>query len=256
MTPQAAPRTVAIIPARYDSTRLPGKPLADIGGRPMIVHVMERAARARLVHDVVVATDDRRIADAVTAHGGKAVMTSAAISSGSDRIAVAARAMPDAEIIVNIQGDEPLIPPAMIDEAIAPLLRDTGINVGTLVRRIRSVEELSNPGIPKVTLDERGRCLYFSRSPIPYGRDCGADELITRWTIYRHIGLYVFRREFLLAFAAMAPTPLEQAEKLEQLRILEHGHAIHAVVTEYDSVAVDTPADLEHVRRLVTAEQD
>jgi 3-deoxy-manno-octulosonate cytidylyltransferase (CMP-KDO synthetase) len=256
MTSPAARRTVAIIPARFDSTRLPGKPLADIGGTPMIVRVMEQAARATLVHAVVVATDDQRIVDAVTAHGGKAVMTSAAISSGSDRIAVAARAMPDAEIIVNVQGDEPLIPPAMIDEAIAPLLRDPGINVGTLVRRIRSVAELQNPGIPKVTLDERGRCLYFSRSSIPYGRDCSPDELIAGWAVYRHIGLYVFRREFLLAFAAMAPTPLEQAEKLEQLRILEHGHAIHAVVTEYDSVAVDTPADLEHVRRLVKAKQD
>ena len=254
MTAPRQRRTVAIIPARYDSSRLPGKPLADIGGTPMIVRVMRRAALATLVDDVLVATDDQRIADAVTAHGGKAVMTPAGIASGSDRIALAARSMAGVEIIVNIQGDEPLIPPAMIDEAIAPLLRDQGINVGTLVRRITTVAELQNPGIPKVTLDARGRCLYFSRSPIPYGRDCGPEELIARWPVYRHIGLYVFRREFLLAFAAMPPTPLERAEKLEQLRILEHGHAIYAVVTEHDSIAVDTPDDLERVRRLAGKE--
>lgn len=254
MTPDRTRRTVAIIPARYASSRLPGKPLADIGGKPMIVRVMERVTRATLVDDVLVATDDERIARAVTAYGGKAVMTPEGIASGSDRIAYAARSMNGVELIVNVQGDEPLIPPAMIDEAIAPLLREKAIEVGTLVRRIRTVSELENPSLPKVVLDERGRCLYFSRSPIPFGRDIGPEEMIARYPVYRHIGLYVFRREFLLAFSAMAPAPLEQAEKLEQLRILEHGHAIHAVVTEHDSVAVDTPEDLERVRGILHSE--
>lgn len=255
MTTERPRRTVAIIPARYGSSRLPGKPLADIGGTPMIVRVMERVARASLVDEVFVATDDERIARVVTAGGGTALMTPAGIASGSDRIAYVAESMTDAELIVNVQGDEPLIPPAMIDEAITPLLRDGTIDVGTLVRRIRTMHELENPSLPKVVLDERGRCLYFSRSPIPYGRDIGAKELITRFRVYRHVGLYVFRRKFLLAFARMAPTELERAEKLEQLRILEHGHAIHAVVTEHQSVSVDTQEDLDNVRTFVASER-
>jgi 3-deoxy-manno-octulosonate cytidylyltransferase (CMP-KDO synthetase) len=253
MTEHSAPRTVVIIPARYGSERLPGKPLADIAGTPMIVRVMKQAARATLVHEVVVATDDERIMAAVSAHGGRAVMTPAELRSGSDRIAYAARALDDADIIVNVQGDEPLIPPAMIDQAVLPLVRDPGVDVGTLVRRVRSVEELRNPNLPKVVLGEGGDCLYFSRSPIPFGRDVTDGELITRFPVYRHIGLYVFRRTFLLQFAAMAQSPLEQAEKLEQLRILERGHRIHAEVTEYDSIAVDTQEDLERVRMIVTS---
>jgi 3-deoxy-manno-octulosonate cytidylyltransferase (CMP-KDO synthetase) len=255
MTTERPRRTVAIIPARYGSSRLPGKPLADIGGTPMIVRVMERVARASLVDEVLVATDDERIASVVTSCGGKAVMTPAGIASGSDRIAYAAGSMTEAELIVNVQGDEPLIPPAMIDEAITPLLRDGAIDAGTLVRRIRTVQELENPNFPKVVLDERGRCLYFSRSPIPYGRDIGREELITRFPVYRHVGLYVFRRNFLLAFARMIPTELERAEKLEQLRILEHGHAIHAVITEHESMSVDTQEDLDHVRAFVASER-
>ena len=253
MTEHPAPRTVVIIPARFGSERLPGKPLADIAGMPMIVRVMKQASLASLVHEVVVATDDERIAAAVAAHGGRAVMTPADIKSGSDRIAHAARALIDAEIIVNVQGDEPLIPPAMIDQAVLPLVRDPAIEVGTLVRRIGSVEELRNPNLPKVVLADNGDCLYFSRSSIPFGRDVTDRELIARFPVYRHIGLYVFRRAFLLRYAAMTPSPLEQAEKLEQLRILERGHRIHAEVTEYESIAVDTQDDLDRVRRFVTS---
>jgi 3-deoxy-manno-octulosonate cytidylyltransferase (CMP-KDO synthetase) len=241
-------RTVAIIPARYGSERFPGKPLALIAGKPMIVHVMERAASARLVDGVLVATDDERIAATVRSHGGEAVMTPADIRSGSDRIALAARSLGGTELIVNVQGDEPLIPPAMIDEAIRPLLDNPSIGVGTLVRRLRSVADLCNPNLPKALLDRSGRCLYFSRAAVPYGRGIAPEELIERFPVYGHIGLYVFRREFLLAFAAMTQTPLEMAEQLEQLRILEHGHALHAVVTEHESMAVDTPGDLERVR--------
>jgi 3-deoxy-manno-octulosonate cytidylyltransferase (CMP-KDO synthetase) len=252
MTGAHASRTVAIIPARYGSERLPGKPLAEIAGTPMIVRVMEQASKATLVHDVVVATDDERIAAAVRARGGKAVMTPADIRSGSDRIAYVARSLTDAAIIVNIQGDEPLIPPAMIDQAVRPLVDDPSIEAGTLVKRIATVEELHNPNLPKVVLGTNGDCLYFSRSPIPFGRDISDAELVVAGPVYRHIGLYVFRREFLLRFASMEQTPLERAEKLEQLRILETGHRIHAEVTEFDSIAVDTQQDLERVRSLVS----
>jgi 3-deoxy-manno-octulosonate cytidylyltransferase (CMP-KDO synthetase) len=254
MSRQPGTRTVAIIPARYGSQRFPGKPLALIGGKPMIVHVMERAASARLVDSVIVATDDDRIASAVRSHGGEAVMTPADVRSGSDRIALAARTLTGTDIVVNVQGDEPLIPPEMIDEAIRPLLEDPSITAGTLVRRMRKVEELGNPNVPKVLLDRSGRCLYFSRAPVPYGRGITPEELIATFPVYAHVGLYVFRREFLLDFAAMTQTPLEMAEQLEQLRILEHGRALYAVVTEHESTAVDTPGDLERVRAAFAAE--
>ena len=243
-------RVVVVIPARYASSRLPGKPLADINGKPMIQHVVERARMATLVNDVIVATDDQRIMDAVCAFGGTAVMTPADCPSGSDRIALVARGLTATEIIVNVQGDEPVIPPAMIDEAIAPLLKEKSLPVGTLVTRLRTTEELLDPNTVKAVLDRQGRCLYFSRSPIPFGRDLTPAELIERSPVYRHIGMYVYRRDFLLRYAALEQTPLEQAEKLEQLRILEHGYAIHAAVTAHVSIAVDTPADLDRVRAL------
>jgi 3-deoxy-manno-octulosonate cytidylyltransferase (CMP-KDO synthetase) len=246
-----AHRVVAVIPARYASSRLPGKPLADINGKPMIQHVVERARQARLVDDVIVATDDARIVDAVCGFGGTAVMTPVECRSGSDRIAIIARDLSSTEIIVNVQGDEPVIPPAMIDEAIAPLLEDASLPVGTLVTRLRSTEELLDPNTVKVVMDRSGRCLYFSRSPIPFGRDLTAAELVERCPVYRHIGMYVYRRTFLLQYAALEPTALEQAEKLEQLRILEHGFPIHAAITAHMSIAVDTPADLERVRKLL-----
>ena len=244
-------RVVAVIPARYASSRLPGKPLADINGKPMIQHVVERARMARLVNDVIVATDDQRILDAVQAFGGTAVMTPADCPSGSDRIALVARGLEGTEIIVNVQGDEPVIPPSMIDEAVAPLLADASVPVGTLVTRLRTTEEYLDPNTVKAVLDRRGRCLYFSRSPVPYGRDRTPAALLERCPVYRHIGMYVYRRDFLLQYAALEQTPLEQAEKLEQLRILEHGYTIHAAVTDGESTAVDTPADLDRVRVLM-----
>jgi len=246
-----ATRTVAVIPARYGSTRLPGKPLLMIAGKPMIQHVVERAARATLVERVLVATDDQRIVDAVGAFGGEAVMTSPECRSGTDRIAEAVRSLTDADIVVNVQGDEPLIPPGMIDAAIKPLWNDPMILVGTLVRRLASTAELNDPAVPKVALDRSGRCLYFTRSPIPYGRDIPQDAWLDHHTYYRHIGIYVFRRSFLLRYATLEQTPLERAEQLEQLRILEHGYSIHAAVTEEESMAVDTPADLERVRHIM-----
>lgn len=243
---------VAVIPARYASQRLPGKPLAVIGGRPMIQHVYERVAQARLVGRVLVATDDERIAAAVQAFGGEAVMTPADLPSGTDRVAFAARSLTDAGIVVNVQGDEPLIPAGMIDEAIRPVAADTSVVCGTLVRTIASAAELVNPSVVKVVRDLRGDALFFSRAPIPFVRDAVLPDGTTPTVCYRHIGLYVFRRDFLLRFAELPPTPLERAEKLEQLRILEHGFRIRATLTTYDSIAVDTPEDLERVRRLAT----
>ena len=244
-------RIVAIIPARYGSQRLQAKPLADICGKPMIQHVYERTVSARRVDKVLVATDDERIVAAVKAFGGSAIMTPASLRSGTDRIAYVARSIPDAEIIVNVQGDEPLITPGMIDQAIRPLIGDKEISVGTLVRRIDTESELTNPGIVKVVLDNDGHCLYFSRSIIPFGRDKAQAEWLKSHLYFKHIGIYVFRRDFLLRYAEMEPTPLEQSEKLEQLRILEHGYRIKARVTEYDSTPVDTQEDLDKVRAMI-----
>lgn len=245
------PVTIAVIPARYGSQRLPGKPLADIAGKPMIVHVLERAKQATLVDEALVATDDQRILSAVREHGGMAVMTPAECRSGSDRIAWVMRDRDDAGIVVNVQGDEPLIPPSMIDLAIAPLLKDPMIEVGTLVRRTRNESDFQNPNLPKVVLGAGGRCLYFSRSPIPYGRELSFRELSIMPGVFVHVGIYVYRREALLRYMAIPPTPLEVAEKLEQLRILESGGSIHAEITEEVSHAVDTQEDLERVRAMM-----
>lgn len=241
---------VAIIPARYGSTRLAGKPLADINGKPMIRHVYERVKKATLIDTVLVATDDRRIASVVEAFGGQAVMTPVTMSTGTDRIAFVARSLPDADIVVNVQGDEPLIVPEMIDEAVRPLVDDATIEAGTLVREIGTLEELRNPNIVKVIRTIHGKALYFSRAAIPYGRDLPEEDLLMRHVFYKHIGLYVFRRQFLVLLPQMAQTPLELAEKLEQLRILEHGFAITATVTRHDSVPVDTQDDLDRVRTI------
>ncbi len=244
-------RTVAVIPARYASRRFPGKPLADICGKPMIQHVVERTRQAGLVDEVIVATDDERIQHAVEVFGGRAVMTPTELRSGTDRVAFVARAMPDVERVVNVQGDEPLIVPAMIDEAVQPFLTDRTIVAGTLVRKIETPEELLSSSVVKAVLDCDGYCLYFSRSTIPSIRDLPMPEWLRQGMHYKHIGLYVFSREFLLRYADLQPTPLEALEKLEQLRILEHGYRMKGVVTTYNSVSVDTPDDLERVRALV-----
>ena len=217
----------------------------------MIQHVVERTARALRVHEVLVATDDERIMAAVQQFGGKALMTPADLKSGTDRVAYAARSLTEAEIIVNVQGDEPLIAPAMIDQAVEPLQHNESILAGTLVKEISTDDELNNPGVVKAILDRNGYCLYFSRSIIPFVRDVGQRDWRAHHTFYKHIGLYVFRRELLLRYATLPQTPLERAEKLEQLRLLEHGYPIKATITEEDSIPVDTPADLEKVRTIV-----
>lgn len=221
----------------------------------MIQWVYERAGKARLVHDVVAATDDKRIFDAVKGFGGKAVMTSASHKSGTDRLAEAAANI-KCDIVVNVQGDEPTIEPKMIDEAIRPFMQDSRIDVATLETKITDEEELNNPNVVKVVTDKNGFALYFSRYPIPYVRDRGQGSGVKKNRVkgqehYKHIGLYVYRKDFLLKFAGMKPTPLEEAEKLEQLRVLENGYKIKVVETRYNSIGVDTPEDLERVRRIV-----
>jgi 3-deoxy-manno-octulosonate cytidylyltransferase (CMP-KDO synthetase) len=246
----ASARRVAIIPARYHSTRLPGKPLADIGGRPMIEHVYRRASSSPAVDAVVVATDDERVYAAVEGFGGLAWMTRADHRSGSDRLAEVAAAL-DCDFVVNVQGDEPLLSPEVIGEALAPLEADRSIPMGTLCCPIESAE-VANPNVVKVVRDRAGFALYFSRAPVPFVREPAGQGDIS--PARKHVGLYVYRREFLLEFARLAPTPLEIAESLEQLRALEHGFRIMTVETSYDSVGVDTPADLDRARLQMAAE--
>jgi 3-deoxy-manno-octulosonate cytidylyltransferase (CMP-KDO synthetase) len=239
---------VAIIPARYGSTRFPGKALADIKGKPMIQWVYERTQRSSLIDRTVVATDDERILNAVNSFGGEAIMTSPHHATGTDRIAEVAASLACA-LVVNVQGDEPLIQPAMIDEAIAPLTADPSIPMGTLCKRIVDRDEAGDPNVVKVVFDVNGFALYFSRAPIPWDRDrwshaSALRELAIAGPLYKHIGLYVYRREFLLAYARMRQTQLEAIEKLEQLRALERGFRIRTVVTEHESFGVDIPDDL------------
>jgi len=253
---------IAIIPARYASTRLPGKPLLPIKQIPLILHTVERAARAQSVSRVIVATDDRRIFEAVTAHGAEAVMTSPACVSGTDRIAEAAAQL-DAEIVVNVQGDEPLIEPATIDAAIAPLIADSQLHISTTSEPITEVEDVFNPNVVKVVTNHQGFALYFSRSPVPHIRPAPGQTLEQALRMdasllhhYRkHSGLYAYRGEFLQAFARMQPSPLERLEQLEQLRVLEHGYPIRVVAVEHRSIGVDTEQDYQRVKRMIEEDQ-
>lgn len=236
------PNILGVIPVRFASTRFPGKPLAAIFGKPMIQHVWERARQARLLDALLVATDDDRIAAAARGFGAEVAITSPAHASGTDRAAEAAAAT-GADIIANIQGDEPLIDPAAIDLAISTLLDDPRCRMATLKRRIERPEEVENPNVVKVVTTFDGWALYFSRSPIPANRDGGA-----RW--WKHIGLYVYRRDLLLSYSSLPRGPLEEAEKLEQLRALENGIGIRVAETASDTIGVDTPEDLEAVLKL------
>lgn len=237
---------LAIIPARYHSTRLPAKALADIAGRPMIAHVFARAARAASLDAVIIATDDERIAEAAASFGAVAVMTSAAHASGTDRLAEIAASVP-CDLLVNVQGDEPLLDPAVIDAVVAPMRQDPALEMATAARRLHHADEWSDPGTVKVVCDRRGRALYFSRAPIPHGRDRSAVAAARV-----HVGLYVYRRATLLRLAALPPGRLEQLEALEQLRALENGIGIHVVETPFVSAEVNTLADLERVRQRFT----
>ena len=242
---------LGVIPARYASTRFPGKPLALVGGKPMIQCVYERASRSAMLTDLWVATDDDRIRRAVENFGGKVMMTQPDHQSGSDRIAEVARQIrPHPEIVVNIQGDEPLIDPAAIDVAINVLLADDAAEVGTLVRPIATLKELEDPNVVKVVLAQDYTALYFSRAAIPHCRDgAGRADWLARHQYLKHLGVYVYRFETLLGFVSWPPGRLERVEQLEQLRLLEHGVRIHVARTEYEGRSVDTPADLEALNR-------
>ncbi len=244
-------KVYGIIPARYGSTRLPGKMLAEIAGQPMIQHVYERARRSPSLDHLIVATDDERIYQQVKTFGGEAVRTSPQHPSGTDRIAEAAQACraQDEDLIVNIQGDQPLFESRMIDEVVGPFGSDRNLLMGALVYPIRSPEELLNPSVVKVVFDRQGFALYFSRSPMPY---VIADAAAPRY--YKHIGPYAYKMSFLLKFTRLERGSLEEAESLEQLRALEHGYRIKVVETKFDSQEVDTPGDLEKVRHLLYRE--
>ena len=255
---------IAIIPARYASTRLPGKMLLEIAGKPLILHTLGQAMKARTVSRVIVATDDERIFDVVLAASGEAVMTSPDHHSGSDRIAEVAENLPEGSIIVNVQGDEPTISPNTIDKAVEALINDENADIATTCEPIGSLWELLNGNVVKVVIGDRGYALHFSRSPMPWPREAslryGGDpnraieeepELLSNFR--KHTGLYVYRREYLLKFTKLPQSKLEKIEMLEQLRALENGAKIRVVEVEETSIGVDTAEDLERVRKILEA---
>jgi len=245
-------KIVCIIPSRYASSRFEGKPLADLLGKPMIQHVYERVLRSSVVTYAAVATDDERIFAAVERFGGRAIMTSPQHRSGTDRIAeaVAGLDLADGDIVVNIQGDQPLFEPVQVDQVVAPLRADPAIPMSTLIYRIVREEEISHPNAVKVAVDAQGFALYFSRATIPYVRDAGLQA-----DYYKHHGIYAYRRSFLDTFAGLPGGTLEKLEALEQLRALEFGYRIKVAVTEFDSVEVDTPQELARVRDILASKK-
>lgn len=240
----APPSVLGVIPARFASSRFPGKALVTLKNKPIIQHVWEKSVQAKTLSRVVIATDDQRIFDAAVGFGAEAIMTREDHLSGTDRVSEAAAAVP-CDIVVNIQGDEPLIDPAAIDLAAQALIDDPTLVMSTLKRRITVPSEITNPNCVKVVTGFSGDAIYFSRCPIPYNR--GVNE-----AYFKHIGLYVYRKDFLLGYSAMPVGPLERAESLEQLRALENGHRIRVIETQYESLGVDTPEDLERVQQLIS----
>lgn len=242
-------KTVAIIPSRYGSKRLEGKPLAVIAGKPMIQRVYESATRANNINLVLVATDDTRIFDAVAQFGGKAMMTSDTHRSGTDRVAEAAEKLNLAmdDIVINVQGDQPLLDPGCLDQVTAPLVADPELGMSTLAFRIVDPQEYDNPKDCKVVMDQKGNALYFSRAPIPMRRDSAQA-----FDAFKHLGVYAYTRRFLEIFRNLPSGHLEKTEKLEQLRALEHGYRIRVVITAYDSPEVDLPSDIARIENILT----
>lgn len=248
MIESCVPRKIlGVIPARYASSRFPGKALSPIAGKSMLEHVYERVSQARYLTSVIVATDDERIAREARRFGAQVRMTRPDHVSGTDRVAEIASAE-NAEWIVNVQGDEPLIDPSAIDAAILPMLEEPGAPMGTLKKLIEDPREIGDPNVVKVVTDREGNAIYFSRSTIPYPRDGSSS-----FEHFKHIGLYVYQRRFLLEYSDLPVGPLERAERLEQLRALENGFKIRVTETEYESLGVDTPADLDRVTQLFEA---
>ena len=247
-------QVVAIIPARYKSNRFPGKPLADINGKPMIQHVVERANLVESVSQVYVATDDMRIAEVVSEFGGNAVMTRDNHVSGTDRLAEAAEkiGISEHDVVVNIQGDQPFFPAEVVEQVAAPLIDDPALPMSTLIYKIIRDEEINDPNHVKTVFDKDYYALYFSRSAIPFQRN--PEDSIAP-TYYKHLGFYAYRKGFLLTYVALPEGEWERFEKLEQLRVLEYGYKIRVVLTEYDSVEVDTKEELERVAALMRNSQ-
>jgi 3-deoxy-manno-octulosonate cytidylyltransferase (CMP-KDO synthetase) len=238
---------IGVIPARYESSRFPGKVLANISGQTMLQWIWEGAKKAHLLQDLIIATDDERVIRAIETFGGKAVLTSKDHLSGTDRICEIVNPL-DVKIVINIQGDEPLVEPDMIDDLASLLIEDPSIQIATLKHRIEDSAELNDPNIVKVVTDKDGFALYFSRSFIPYF----SEPQRTTHNVYKHIGMYAYTKDFLFTFANLLPSSLEKAESLEQLRVLEHGYKIKVIETRHDSISVDTPRDLEKVKEKLT----
>lgn len=240
-------RAVGVIPARWASTRFEGKVIAPIHGRPMIQHVWQRCKHSRLLEDIIIACDDERVLKTAQGFGAKAVLTSLSHASGTDRIAEAVRNI-NAEIIVNIQADEPLIHHNVIDDLVSAIRDDETVSMATVVKVMDTMAELNNPNVVKAVMDGKGYALYFSRSVIPYNREKkGLDQI----RYYKHLGIYAYRKDFLMAFSKMPRSPLEEAEQLEQLRALEAGVRIKTVVTDQETIGVDTPEDLAKVEAIL-----
>ncbi|MFO7716026.1 3-deoxy-manno-octulosonate cytidylyltransferase [Desulfosarcina sp.] len=243
-------RVVVIIPSRYGSSRFEGKPLADICGKPMIEWVCRRTIQAQCVDSVHVATDDHRIQEVVSAFGGSVVMTSSTCRSGTDRVAEAAQrlGLDSDDVVVNIQGDQPLVDPRCVDAVVQPFHDDPTVKMSTLAFAIVDPREINDPKDVKVIFDNKGDALYFSRATIPHGRDGSSG-----YDIYKHLGVYAYTKKFLEQFLAFTPGRLEEIEKLEQLRAMEHGHRIRVVVSPYDSPEVDLPMDIQRIEARMAA---
>lgn len=243
-------KTLCVIPARFASTRLPGKPLVKIGGKPMIELVYTQASKANRIDQVIVATDDVRIESVVKSFGGTAVMTDPELPSGTDRVYQVVKNT-KTDIVINLQGDEPFVSPVLLDELI-DVFKDELIQIATPINRIKNDPEISNPNYVKVVKDKNGFALYFSRSQIPFLRDFKIDSVLSdNYIFYKHIGIYAYRTECLRQLTRLSASSLENAEKLEQLRFLENGFKIYTLLTEYKSISVDTPEDLENINNMI-----
>ncbi len=248
-------KTVCVIPARYASTRLPGKPLVLIGNKPMIRHVYERACLAGSIDQVIIATDDERIERVAGQFGAAVVMTDPTLPSGTDRVYAAIKEV-DADVIINLQGDEPFIEPRLLDQ-LAAMFGNPEVQIATPVGPVSSYEELTDPNLVRVTRDIHGRALYFTRATIPFLRD---EPDKKKWPatvpFYKHIGIYAYRKEILAQLTGLPPAMLEQAEKLEQLRFLENGYTIHTLVSDYKALSVDTEEDVKTAQKIITEIQE
>ena len=242
---------IGIIPARYHSTRFEGKVLADLCGKPVIQHVYENAKKAKILDDLIIACDDERILKEVEQFGAKAVLTAKGHETGTDRLSEVIQPL-DVKVVVNIQADEPFVRPEMVHHLVSALLEDPKVAMATLMTRIRNSEEIRNPNVVKVVTDKQGYALYFSRAPIPFYRE---DKGQHRHVYYKHFGLYSYTKDFLFTFRNLPVSKLEKAEKLEQLRTLEHGYRIRVIETKYDTVGIDTPEDLELAKRYFQSEE-